>query len=151
MRAFRESNTNTGVDILTQAEYDAIVMKDPKILYIIGTIDTDACTVTITDVRVGDVAHDVLVNNAGIIVWQRDTFIHPETPAPPYQTRNYTENVTVPYSGTVPYSIDGFDSAGTATTYTGSLPFSGSEPYICNVDFPLASFYNLDIPLHQLV
>ena len=130
MRAFREANTNTGVDILTQAEYDAIMMKDPKILYIIGTINTDACTVRISDVRVGDTAHDVLVNNAGIIVWQRDEFRQMETPTP-YQTRNYTENVTVPYSGTVPYSIDGFDSAGTATTYTGSLPFSGSEPYTC--------------------
>ena len=154
MRAFREANTNTGVDILLQSEYDALMEKDPKVMYITyalaSDLDTTACTLVIANVYVGTQEHDVLVNNAGIIIWQREEFIQMETPTP-YQTRNYTENLNIPYSGTLPYSIDGFDSAGAATTYTGSLPYSGSVPYVVNVDFPLASFYNLAIPLHQLV
>ena len=150
MRAFRESNTNTGVDILTQAEYDAIMMKDPKILYIIGTIDTDACTVTVADVRVGDVAHDILVNNNNIIVWMREAPI--DYIMDNYHTIYHEEMVVVPFSGTVQnFPVATFDTNGDPVTITVDVPFSGNEDYTCMINVPINSFYIIPIPLHQLV
>ena len=75
MRALIEANRNTGIDILTQSEYDALV-KSSTTLYIIGSIASG--NVTITNVYVGTVAQDILLDNNNVLVWKRDTITQTE-------------------------------------------------------------------------
>lgn len=76
MRAYREANNNGGTSILTLAEFNAIPVasRSSDILYIIGTLSnaattTERRTVTISDVWVGNVPQNFLVDNAGALVW----------------------------------------------------------------------------------
>lgn len=70
MRALRQSNIHTGQDILSQAEYDALTVKNATTLYIIGSVSgTD---LTVSNLFVGTVAQDILIDNAGAIAWVRD-------------------------------------------------------------------------------
>ena len=71
MRAYREQNFNQGVNILTQADFDAIAVasRGANVLYIVGTVDTTANTVDISSVWVGNNRQNFLVNNAGALVW----------------------------------------------------------------------------------
>ena len=139
MRAFRESNTNTGVDILLQSEYDALMEKDPKVMYITyalaDDLNTTDCTLVIANVYVGTQEHDVLVNNAGQIVWMRSSYIIAD-----YYRDPYDDPITLTYEET-----RGFDSAGDPITLTGTV--SGR----CTGDNLVNSFRNEPIPLHQLV
>ena len=73
MRALTEANVNRGIDILTQNEFDTLTSRTSTTLYIIGTIA--AGELTVSSAYVGNIEQDVLVNNAGDIVWMRDTFI----------------------------------------------------------------------------
>ena len=74
MRAYRESNTNQGVNILTLAEYQNIPENDRSshVLYIIAVDGATAGTVTISAVYVGTVAQSFLINNQGALVWVGD-------------------------------------------------------------------------------
>ena len=68
MRALRQQNLHTGVDVLTQAEYDAITAKDISILYIIVSA-VAATGMTIQNVYVGTIPQIILVDNANNIVF----------------------------------------------------------------------------------
>ena len=67
MRALRQANTHTGVDIITRADYDAIVMKSSTTLYIV--VESVTANVTIDAVYVGTTTQDVLIGNDNAIVW----------------------------------------------------------------------------------
>ena len=69
MRAYREANTVTGVNVLTSNEFSAItaVNRDSSTLYVIGTVASG--NVTISDVYVGNVRQNFLVDNTGALVW----------------------------------------------------------------------------------
>ena len=68
MRALRQQNLHTGVDVIIQSDYDAITSKDASILYII--VDAIAATgMTIQSVYVGTVPQIILVDNADNIVF----------------------------------------------------------------------------------
>ena len=153
MRAFREANTNTGVDILLQSEYDALMEKDPKVMYITyalaADLDTTACTLVIANVYVGTQEHDVLVNNSNIIVWMREAPI--DYIMDNYHTIYHEEEVVVPYTGNLNYSIPARSTDTDTSPLTGVLPYSGNEDYTCMINVPINSFYNIPIPLHQLV
>ena len=150
MRAFREANTNTGVDILLQSEYDALMEKDPKVMYITyalaADLDTTACTLVIANVYVGTQEHDALVNNTGQIVWMRSSYIIAD-----YYRDPYSDNVSVPYTGTLNYSIPARSTDTDTSPLTGTLPYSGNQAYTCTGDNLVDSFRNEPIPLHQLV
>lgn len=69
MRALREANQNQGIDVLTQADYDALTTKASTTLYIVGTVGSGQ--VTITNVYIGLVPQDILLDNASAIAWVR--------------------------------------------------------------------------------
>ena len=73
MRALREANQSRGIDILTQNEYNTLTTYGNTTLYVIGTVASNE--VTVARVYVGTVEQDVLINNAGGIVWMKDDFI----------------------------------------------------------------------------
>lgn len=69
MRALREANVNVGIDVISQSDYDALASKASTTLYIVGTVASG--NVTISNVYVGLIAQDILIDNNGAIAWVR--------------------------------------------------------------------------------
>lgn len=70
MRAYRESNVNRGVNILTRIEFNAIpaANRSSDVLYIIGDL-VGTTHVDIQDVWVGNVSQNFLVGSDNAIKW----------------------------------------------------------------------------------
>ena len=143
MRALREANTNTGIDILDRQQYMDLQIKDPNILYIVGTIGTDGLTVT--EVYVGEVEHDVLLNNAGEVVWMKTSMIvsDKETLG---QSVTSPQSFSLTLTGTHSY-FDGTTIATEDVTSTGTATRDVTQTATVSVP----SFNNLPIPLTELV
>ena len=71
MIALRQQHVHTGVDLITQSDYDAITTKDPSVLYII--VASIVAEPTIQNVYIGTIPQLVLVDNANNIVWLSST------------------------------------------------------------------------------
>ena len=72
MKALKEANENTGLDIITATAYSALAIKNATTLYVVGDIVTDgngASTIVPDAVYVGSIGQDVLLNNDGDVVW----------------------------------------------------------------------------------
>lgn len=71
MRALRQDVVHTGQEILTATEYRDLAIKNPTTLYIVGDVDNTGAdpVVNISDVRVGNTAQLVLVDNTDAIAW----------------------------------------------------------------------------------
>lgn len=72
MRAYREANTQMGVNVLTLAQFMAVTpaTRSSDVLYVIADFVTGSTThVNIQDVWIGNVSQNILVGNDGALLW----------------------------------------------------------------------------------
>lgn len=72
MKAYIETNKNKGIQILTQANFDAAV-PSPDVLYLIVADDTDTAlsgTITILKAYVGKIEQAIVTDNTGDIIYR---------------------------------------------------------------------------------